>query len=318
MRIVEVVRFGGPDVLVPREVEDLKAGPGEAVVGVGVADVIFVETQVRSGWGREYFGVEPPYVPGGAFAGHVVAVGAGVDPGWVGRRVAARTGAAGGGYAEQAVVAADALIAVPEELGLAEAAAVVTDGPTALALLDALPVRPGERVLVLAAAGGMGTLLVQLAHAAGAYVIAGARGRRKLDLARELGADAAVDYSLPGWTDQVGSADLVLDGVGGAVGRAAFEITAPGGRFSAHGAPSGGFAPVDATEAGRRGVTLRGIAELQFPPEEVQRLAGRALAEAAAGRLRPVIGRMFPLLRAAEAHTAVEAREVLGKALLTV
>jgi NADPH:quinone reductase-like Zn-dependent oxidoreductase len=75
--------------------------------------------------------VEPPYVPGGAFAGHVLSVGAGVDPAWVGRRVAARTNAAGGGYAEQAVVAADTLIDVPEELGLPEATAVLTDGPTA-------------------------------------------------------------------------------------------------------------------------------------------------------------------------------------------
>jgi len=78
-------------------------------------------------------------VPGGAFAGHVLSVGAGVDPAWVGRRVAARTNAAGGGYAEQAVVAADTLIDVPEELGLPEATAVLTDGPTARALLTDLP-----------------------------------------------------------------------------------------------------------------------------------------------------------------------------------
>ncbi|WP_405724888.1 zinc-binding dehydrogenase [Streptomyces sp. NBC_01537] len=318
MRIVEAVRFGEPDVLVAREVTDLTAGPGEAVVGVAVTDVIYVETQIRSGWGRDYFTVEPPYVPGGAFTGHVLSVGADVDPGWVGRRVAARTNAAGGGYAEQAVVAADALIAVPEELGLPEAAAVLTDGPTALGLLDALPLRPGERVLILAAAGGMGTLLVQLAHAAGAYVIGAARGKAKLDLVRELGADAAVDYSLPDWTAQLGTVDLVLDGAGGSVGRAAFAITAPGGRFSAHGAPSGGFAPIEAAEAETRGVALRGIAELQFPPEEVRQLAERALAEAAAGRFRPVIGRSFPLERAAQAHAAIEAREVLGKTLLEV
>lgn len=325
MRIIEAVRFGGPEVLVPREVADLTAGPGEAVVGVSVADVIFVETQIRNGWGREFFTVEPPYVPGGAVGGRVLSAGAGVDPAWVGRRVLARTGPAGGGYAEQVRVPADTLIPAPDELGLPEATAVLTDGPTALALLDALPVlRPGERVLVLAAAGGMGTLLVQLAHASGAYVIAAARGKRKLDLARELGADAVVDYSEPGWTRHVLDAtdgagpELVLDGAGGAVGRAAFDITAPGGRFSAHGAPSGGFTAIDPAEAQRRGITLRGIAEVQFPPEEVRRLAERALAEAAAGRLRPVIGRTFPLAQAAEAHAAVEAREVMGKALLVV
>jgi NADPH2:quinone reductase len=317
MRIIEAVRFGGPEVLVPREVPDPAAGPGEAVVGVSVADVIFVETQIRSGWGREFFHVEPPYVPGGAFGGHVLSVGAGVDPARVGRPVVARTGMAGGGYAEQVLVPADDLIPVPAGLPLPEATAVLTDGPTALGLLDALPVlRPGERVLILAAAGGMGTLLVQLAHASGAHVIAAARGKRKLDLARELGADSVVDYSEPGWTDRLDPADLVLDGVGGDTGLAAFRITADGGRFSAHGAPSGGFAPIDPAEAERRGITLRGIADLQFSPEDVRALAVRALAEAAAGRIRPVIGRTFPLTRAADAHAAIEGREVLGKTLL--
>ncbi|MFE2425993.1 zinc-binding dehydrogenase [Streptomyces sp. NPDC059373] len=324
MRVIEAVRFGGPEVLVPREVPDLTAGPGEAVVGVSVADVIFVETQIRSGWGGEYFTVRPPYVPGGAVAGHVLSAGAGVDPAWVGRPVLARTGVAGGGYAEQALVPAEALIPVPDGLGLPEATAVITDGPTALGLLDALPVRQGEHVLILAAAGGMGTLLVQLAHASGAHVIAAARGKRKLDLARELGADIAVDYSQPGWTGLVLDAtagagpDLVLDGAGGESGRAAFDITADGGRFSAHGTPGGGFAPIAAAEAERRGITLRGIADVQFSPEQVRRLAERALAEAAAGRVRPVIGRTFPLAQAAEAHAAVESREVLGKTLLVI
>jgi NADPH:quinone reductase-like Zn-dependent oxidoreductase len=88
--------------------------------------------------------VEPPYVPGGAFAGHVLSVGAGVDPAWVGRRVAARTNAAGGGYAEQAVVAADTLIDVPEELGLPEATAVLTDGPTASLIFNLCGVGEGS------------------------------------------------------------------------------------------------------------------------------------------------------------------------------
>jgi len=110
--------------------------------------------------------------------------------------------------------------------------------------------------------------------------------------------------------------DVVFDGVGGTVGAAAFGLTAPGGRFSAHGAPSGGFADIDAQAAQALGVTVRGIEQVQFAPAESKRLAERALSEAAAGRLRPVIGQTFPLERAAEAHAAMEARVVLGTTLL--
>jgi NADPH2:quinone reductase len=83
VRVVEVTRFGGPDVLKPAEAPDPVAGPGQVVVDVFAADVLFVETMVRRGWGREYFPVEPPYVPGDGVAGQVISVGKGVDPGWV-------------------------------------------------------------------------------------------------------------------------------------------------------------------------------------------------------------------------------------------
>src|SRR5882724_7314317 len=237
MRVVQVRRFGGPEVLVPGEAPDPVAGAGQVVVDVTAADVLFVETQIRRGWGGEYFAVEPPYVPGDGVAGQVISVGEGMDPGWIGRRVVSRTGERGG-YAEQALVAADGLIPVPDGLGLPEAAALLHDGNTALILAEKAEIQPGEWVLVLPAAGGLGILLVQLAHAAGARVIGAARGKRKLDLARELGADVVVDYSEPGWVEGVRQAsggrgaDLVFDGVGGEIGGAAFEVTAPGGRFS--------------------------------------------------------------------------------------
>ncbi|MET7791923.1 zinc-binding dehydrogenase [Streptomyces sp900116325] len=101
------------------------------------------------------------------------------------------------------------------------------------------------------------------------------------------------------------------------MGAAAFTLTADGGRFSAHGAPTGGFAPIDPQEAARRGITLRGIGDVQLTDAEYVRLAGHALGEAAAGRLRPVIGHVYPLERAAEAHTAIEDRSLLGKVLLS-
>ena len=133
-----------------------------------------------------------------------------------------------------------------------------------------------------------------------------------------------MDYSEPDWAGQVARAsrgagpDVVFDGVGGELGAAAFETIASGGRFSAHGAASGGFAAVGADQAARRGVTLRGIEQVQFGPGEHERLAGQALAALAAGRLRPFVGQVFPLPQAAAAHQALETRSALGKTLLTV
>jgi NADPH2:quinone reductase len=238
----------------------------------------------------------------------------------------ARTGGSGGagGYAEQAVVPAGQLVPVPGGLDLRQAAALLHDGATALRLIASTGVRPGERVLITGAAGGLGLLLLQLARAAGAQVIGAARGSAKLGLVWDLGADAVIDYSEPGWTKRVTEAtggdgpDVVFDGAGGQLGREAFEIMADGGRFSAHGSASGGFAPIGPDEAGRRGVTVRGIEQAQLRPGEHESLARRALAEAAAGRIRPVIGQLFPLARAADAHAALEARAAPGKTLLTV
>lgn len=322
MLVVEVTRFGGPQVLVPHEVPDPVAGPGQVVVRAEAVDVLFVDTLIRSGGGVDYFPVRPPYVPGNGVAGHVVATGDGVDTTWAGRRVVAHTGEAGGsgGYAERAVIAADEALGVPDGLGLPDAAALLHDGATALGLLDRIGVRPGEWVLVTAAAGGMGILLVQLAHTAGGRVIGAARGRRKLGAAREAGAEVTVDYSEPGWAKQVHEitagrgADVVFDGAGGQLGAAAFEAIAAGGRFSAHGVSDGGFAALDREEAERREVMVHGIGS--YAPADFRRLAARALAEAAAGRIRPVIGQTFPLDRAAEAHTALEARTTVGKTVL--
>jgi NADPH:quinone reductase len=322
MRVIQVSEFGGPEVLVPSDAPEPIAGPGQAVVAVSIAPVLFLDTQIRSGSGRAWFPTTLPYVPGAGIAGEVASVGDGVAAAWVGRRVVA--GTADGGYLQQTLVAADCLIAVPDGLGLAEAAALLHDGRTAVSLIDQADLGADQWVLVLGAGGGLGSLLVQLAHRAGARVIAAASGKQKLDLARELGADVTVDYSQPGWTkevldrtDGVGPA-VVFDGIGGEIGQSAFEVTARGGQFSAHGAPSGGFAQIDRPAAERREITLRGIEHVQFAPAEGKVLTERAMSEAAAGRIRPTIGQTFPLERAADAHRAIEARQVIGKTLLVI
>ena len=174
-------------------------------------------------------------------------------------------------------------------------------------------------MLITAAGGGMGVLLVQLARAAGGRVIGAARGQAKLDLIRRAGAEAAVDYSEPGWTGLVREltagrgAGVVLDGAGGPLGRAAFEVTAPGGRFSAHGISGGGFAAVAHPAGGQAsaGITVYGIEP--YDPAAFRAQAAAALTEAAAGGLEPVIGQTFPLGRAADAHAAIEARATVAK-----
>ena len=323
MRAVVATRFGGPEVLTVSEVPDPVPGPGEVVVDVAAADVLFLDTQLRRRGGGPYFTVTPPYVPGGGVAGRVTATGPGAGDGWLGRAVAARTGNTGG-YAQRAAAPVAGLTAVPAGLGLAEAAALLHDGMTAQRLLASAPVKPDDWVLVTAAAGGMGLLLVQSLRAAGARVVAAARGDRKLDAVRRQGADAVVDYSLPGWPSQVreitgpAGAQVVLDGAGGQIGEAAYALTADGGWFSGHGAPSGdfAFAQIDREDAARRGIEVRGIQDLQLDPARAAGLTARVLAAAAAGQLTPVIGQTFPLADAAAAHAAIEGRTALGKTLL--
>ncbi|KUL23957.1 zinc-binding dehydrogenase [Actinoplanes awajinensis] len=323
MRVVQVVRFGGPEVLVPGRVPDPVAGPGQVVVDVAVAGMTFVETQIRRGADRWHEQPQLPYVPGGLVAGHVSDLGDQVDPSWRGRRVLARTGQTGG-FAERALASAAALFPVPDGLGLPDAITLYSDGSTAQGLVEHTRIDPGNWVLVEAAAGGVGNLLVQLARASGARVIGAARGSRKLEVIRELGADAAIDYATPDWTEQVLDAtggtgpDVVFDGVGGPIGRAAFAVTARGGRFSVHGASSGEATRVDPTEAARRGVTVAGIEQLLGFRPQATRWAEQMMAHAAAGLVRPIIGQTFPLDRAADAHAAIENRTAVGKTLLLI
>ncbi|MFD9563273.1 zinc-binding dehydrogenase [Streptomyces sp. NPDC059994] len=324
MRVALVEKFGGPEVLIPAELPDPVAGPDEVVVAVDHIDTLFVQTQIRAGAFGEYFDVKPPYVPGGGVSGTVTSTGAEVDPAvWAGRRVIAAVDP--GSYASLAAVPVDHLVPVPDGLGLREAAALVHDSVTALALLDLTALKAGETVLITGASGGMGTLLVQLARARGARVVGVARGPEKVALVRELGAHEVVDAASTDWprhaAEALGGAgaDVVLDGVGGELGAAAFPLTAHGGRFSAHGAPTGhGFAAVPADEAGRRAITVLGIADVQLTPSRRVALATRALEEAAAGRLRTVIGAVYPLERAGEAHAAIEGRGLVGKVVLSV
>jgi NADPH2:quinone reductase len=313
LRAVLLSEFGPPDVLVPTDAPEPAPGTGQVVIDVAFANITFVETQFRAtGFGP--FKPELPLIPGNGVGGTVASAGAGADPAWIGKRVVSSTGGSGG-YAERAAVDAAGLFEVPDGLGLDSAVALLADGRTAAMLVAAAAVRSGDRVLVEAAAGGVGTLLVQLARAAGAEVVAAAGGARKLAVARDVGASVAIDYGAPGWTESVGAVDVVFDGVGGATGRSAFELLGRGGRMLSFGLATGEWAGVPEEAAAARGVTL---VRAQATPEQMRGFTETVLAEAAAGRLRPVIGQRFPLERAADAHAAIEARATVGKTLLEV
>ncbi|PZG19624.1 zinc-binding dehydrogenase [Nonomuraea aridisoli] len=306
MRAVVLRRYGGPEALVVEEVPDPVPGAGQVLVEVEVAGITFVETQVRADRGPRR--VELPAVLGNGVAGTVSAAGDGVDPALVGTRVVTTLGGLGG-YAERAVAAAGDVIAVPGELSSEAAVALLADGRTAVGLTRAAAPAPGEWVLVEAAGGGVGSLLVQLARDAGARVVGAASSPAKRDLAASLGAELTVDYTDPGWTDVVraatGGLDLVFDGVGGEIGAAAQTLLKDGGRFSAYGMAGG---PMTVPEPRVTAVT--------WPPGSLRDLSEAALDLAAADRLRPVIGAVYPLESAAEAHAAIEARTITGKSLL--
>ena len=320
MEAIVVQEFGPPAVLVQATVEDPGVGPGQAVIESAFASITFVETQIRAGRAPNPAMLpELPYVPGNGVGGTVVSVGPGGDRDLVGATVVSSTGGSGG-YAQLATADAVGLTIVPDHMDLADAVALLADGRTAMALAEAAEIASGDTVLVEAAAGGVGTLLVQLARSRGARVVAAASTVGKLELAEELGAEVLIDYSDPAWVDaarfEAGDFDVVFDGVGGDVGEAAFDLLHRGGRFCTFGLASGTFAQIPAGVAAERGVrVVRGAG---VTPETSLEFTRAAIAEAAEGRLRPVIGQTFPLEDAAGAHAAIERRASIGKTLLTV
>lgn len=309
MRAVWLTAFGEPEVLVAGDAPDPERGPGQVLIAVEIANVTFVETQFRAtGFGP--FAVEPPLIPGNGVGGVVLEAD---DPALIGRRVVTSTGGSGG-YAELVAVPAEGLIEIPEGLALDDAVAVLADGRTATMLVEAAGVKPGERVLVEAAAGGVGSMLVQMVRNAGGSVIAAAGGSDKMAVAAQLGALETVDYREDGWTAKVAApVDVVFDGVGGKTGREAFELLRPGGRMLSFGQSSGEWTEIAPERAAERGVT---VIRPRPDPARLRGWTEEALAQAAAGKIRPLIGQRFPLERAADAHRAIESRGTVGKTLL--
>ncbi|MEU2176514.1 zinc-binding dehydrogenase [Nocardia sp. NPDC019219] len=328
MHAIRLHAFGPAENLRYETVPDPVPGPGQVRIAVAAAGVHLIDTVLRRGEPGPFPLPELPTVPGREVAGTVDRVGDGVSAGLLGARVVAHLGAAPGGYAELAVTDAARLHEIPADLDAAEAVAMIGTGRTTMGILQFADLEPGSVVLVTAAAGGIGTLLVQYAKNAGATVIGAAGGPAKLDPVRRNGADLAVDYLLPDWPDRVRAlvgdrgVHVLFDSVGGAVARTGIDLLAPGGRHLVYGwsgkSADDGPVRLSADDLAARGIT----SEMVIGPPMLARAGGdlrvleeRAMAEAAAGRLRPAVHR-FALADAAAAHRALETRGTTGKVVL--
>lgn len=314
MRAIRQFEFGGPDVLRLEEVPDPEPGPGQIRIAVEAIGVHLLDTSIRAGTS---FGATPapdlPMTPGREVAGTVDRVGSEVDTDWLGRRVVAHLGLASGGYAELAVVAAARAYEIPPALDAPTAVAAIGTGRTAMGILDLAAIKSFDVVAVTSAAGGLGVLLLQGARAAGARTVALAGGPAKLDVAARFGATSTIDYRTPNWNERLADEPpltVVLDGVGGEVGRLLYQRLASGGRLVRYGWSSGEENTYDDPD--------RPVVEVLGPPimDRLAELERRALDAAAEGRMVPHVGSIFPLADAAAAHRALENRETIGKVVL--
>jgi NADPH2:quinone reductase len=325
MRAIRLHAFGPAENLRYEEVGDPVPGSGQARIAVGAAGLHVIDTVIRSGRRQGPLPLpELPAIPGREVAGVVDALGSGVDPGLLGRRVVAHLGAASGGYAELAVRDVGELHAIPDGLADDAAVAMIGTGRTAMGILEVARLDAGDVALVTAAAGGLGSLLVQAARNAGATVVGAAGGEAKVACVTELGATIAVDYTAVDWAATVREAldgrevTVALDGVGGELGRGALELLGPGGRLILFGFASGEPTPLTAGDLYARGLTASAAIgpRILRRPGGMRALEEQALAAAASGQLTPLVGQRFPLAEAAAAHAAIENRATVGKTVL--
>ena len=320
MRAIQITKTGGPEVLELVELPQPEPKAGEALVKIAASGVNFIDTYLREG----RYPAPLPFVPGQEAAGTVVALGEGVSEFAVGERVAwAHTR---GAYAEFACVPVSALVRVPAEVSLDDAAAVLLQGMTAAYLVySTYKIQPGDTVLVHAGAGGVGLLLTQMAKRLGATVLTTVSTDEKADLSRSAGADHVILYTQENFADAVkkftGGAGLpvVYDSVGKTTFEDSLKCLRSRGLMVLFGGSSGAVPPFDLIRLSGMGslyITRPTMVDYTRTRAELEQLAAQVFGAVASGALKVRIGHRYKLEDAAQAHRDLEGRKTTGKVLL--
>ncbi|AVR94822.1 NADPH:quinone oxidoreductase family protein [Pseudoduganella armeniaca] len=322
MQAVMCKAWGLPDTLVVEERPDLVPGPGQVAVDVKAAGVNFPDVLIIQG--KYQFKPELPFTPGSELSGVVRAVGEGVSAVKPGDRVIAFT--TGGAFAQQAVVPQQAIMPMPPGMDFDTAAAVtLTYGTSHHAVVDRAALQPGETMLVLGAAGGVGLAAIEIGKALGARVIAAASSEEKLAVCREHGADATINYSTGDLREAIKAAtdgkgpDVIYDPVGGEYAEAAFRSIGWRGRYLVIGFANGEIPKLPFNLMLLKGASVVGVFWGEFAKREPA-ANGKAMRQLmgwmAEGKIRPHISARYPLEQTARALNDMAARKVTGKVVI--
>ena len=320
MKAIQVKQVGGPEVMELVELPVPEPKANEAVVKLAASGVNFIDVYHREG----RYKAPLPFIPGQEGAGEVVAVGADVKSVKKGDRVAWT--ATLGCYAEYAAVAADRLVPIPAEVSDAQAAAAMLQGMTAHYLVyDTYPLKRGETALVHAAAGGVGLLLVQMAHQIGARVMATVSTEAKAKLARDAGADEIILYTQSDFEAETKrlmggkGVDVIYDSVGKTTFEKGLNLLRPRGMMVLFGGSSGAVPPLDPivlTQKGSLFLTRPSLGNYIATREELMSRSSAVFGMMASGKLKLRVEHTFPLAEAQRAHRELEGRKTTGKLLL--
>lgn len=320
MQAVVVERPGGPEALQVRQVPVPEPGPGEVRVKLEAIGINYIDVYHRTG----LYPLPLPFTPGVEGAGIVDAVGQGVTELQAGTRVAYAMQP--GSYAQYQIVPADRVVPVPDGVSARQAAALMLQGMTAHYLATTtFPLRPGHRVLIHAAAGGVGLLLVQLAKMRGALVYGTVSTEEKARLAKEAGADEIILYTKTDFVEEIRrltngeGVDVVFDSVGRTTFAGSLRVLRPRGMLVSYGQSSGPVEPLDIQQLNQHGslfLTRPSLAHYVASRAELLQRAHDVLTWVRDGKLTLRIDRELPLAQAAEAHRLLEGRATTGKLLL--
>jgi NADPH2:quinone reductase len=320
MKAIQVKHVGGPEAMELVDLPVPQPQPNEAVVRIQASGVNFIDVYVREG----RYPTPLPFVPGQEAAGVVSAVGADARGVAIGDRVAYC--AVLGSYAEYAAVPADRLVKIPDDVNEREAAAAMLQGMTAHYLAyDTYPLKKGETALIHAAAGGVGLLLVQMAHRIGARVIATVSTEEKAKLAKDAGADETILYGEADFEAETKrltggkGVDVVYDSVGKNTFEKGLNILRPRGMMALFGGSSGAVPPFDPMVLAKKGslyLTRPTLGHHIATQKELQQRARAVFSMIRNGKLKLRIEHVYPLEQAAQAHRDLEARKTTGKILL--